>query len=402
MERTHSQAKRLVAFDALRFVAALMVVGLHHGIWDALTLSSPLRAGPGVVDVLKYGKFGVDVFFIISGFFVFMTAEGRSWGDFLVARLTRLYPVFLLCCTISFLVITAWGQLPASETPHWRNYLGNITLVSFLTGFLPGFNGAGYVDGVYWTLAYEYVWYGAVALLLVRGSIEHAQGFLWGMTGLSALLWGVLLLGWDERIGQIGQYLPYFLLGAQLYLLARVRWTISGAWCFAANLLLVGASVVIRATGALVHGTPHLLTFSPLWALLLVGASLVVMVLIAAERLRWTGGWMSVLGACTYPLYLLHDKAGVVLAQHLPWMRGLPGLAAMVGIMVLSAGLISRYVEPVLIRNARELVRRTQRLLQVPRGVRAAGSATPALRDQQQSEEDAGGGAQPAAAASAG
>ncbi len=397
MERTRSQASRLVAFDALRFVAALMVVGLHHGIWDALTLNSPLAAGPGLVSVLKYGKFGVDIFFIISGFFVFMTAHGRSWSGFLIARVTRLYPAFLLCCTITFLVVTCWGHLPAAETPHWRNYLGNISLLSFLTGFLPGFNGAGYVDGVYWTLAYEYMWYAAVALLLLRGSIEHAQGFLWSMTGLSAVLWGVLLLGWDERIGQIGQYLPYFLLGAELYLLARLRWTSAGACCFAANAFLVGASVVIRATGALVHGTPRLLSYSPLWALVLVGSSLLIMILIAVERLRWNGGWVSLLGACTYPLYLLHDRAGVVLAQHLPWMRGLPGLAAMVIIMVLVAGLISSYLEPPLIRGLK------QALVPWTQGLRAGlgASAPPPLRGEQQVEQYAGGGAEAAAPAGA-
>jgi peptidoglycan/LPS O-acetylase OafA/YrhL len=365
---------RLGVFDLLRFIAAVMVVCLHHGTWDAMAYGSPLHVAPALGRACAYGRFGVDIFFVISGYFVFLTADGRGWKDFVVARLSRIYPALLVFCTLSFAVISLWGGLPAADTPHLRNYLGNISLASFVTAFLPGFNGAGYVEGVYWTLAYEFVWYAVVALFLVRGTVPGAQRFLGMLTAASVGLWAVLWCGADEKIGQIGQFLPYFILGAQLYLLTRHRDTIAGRVCFAANAALIAVSVYFRAVGGLVH-LPHSMPCDPWIALALVASAVVVMVLAAGGRIRVGGALVGALGASTYPLYLMHDKAGVVLAEHLPWLRGLPGLLVLLLLLVSLAVLFALRVEPRLIAAMRSGLRRL--LGVVPRPARP-GQAAPA------------------------
>jgi peptidoglycan/LPS O-acetylase OafA/YrhL len=213
---------------------------------------------------------------------------------------------------------------------------------------------------VYWTLAYEFVWYALVAAWLVRATVAQGQRLLWGLTGLSLALWLVLLAG-EEKLGQIGQFLPYFILGAQLYLLSRfgaaAEVRAGGWWCFAANAALIAVSVWFRAVGGLVH-PPHAIPCDPWIGLAIVGVGIALMVPAAYGRLRLGGPLIGALGASTYPLYLMHDRAGVVLAQHVPWLRGLPGLALLLAFLVAVAALFARYVEPALISAVRSGLRR--------------------------------------------
>ena len=70
------------------------------------------------------------------------------------------------------------------------------------------------------------------------------------------------------------------------------------------------------------------------------------------------GAVVTALGASTYPLYLFHDKVGVVLAQHVPWLRGVFGLAVLLALFIAVAVLFARYVEPRLIAGMRNTLRR--------------------------------------------
>lgn len=65
----------------------------------------PLLAQPA-----KYGYLGVELFFMISGFVILMTASNNSLKRFFISRAVRLYPAFWVCCTITFLLILAVGQ----------------------------------------------------------------------------------------------------------------------------------------------------------------------------------------------------------------------------------------------------------------------------------------------------
>ncbi len=97
-----SAGERLVAFDFVRIVAAILVVLDHfafssHSV-DRTELHSSLMA-----PVIKYAFVTVDVFFIISGYVIMMTAIGRNWRAFAVARVSRLLPPLAVCATITFI-----------------------------------------------------------------------------------------------------------------------------------------------------------------------------------------------------------------------------------------------------------------------------------------------------------
>jgi peptidoglycan/LPS O-acetylase OafA/YrhL len=50
--------------------------------------------------VSRYGYLGVDLFFVISGFVVQLSAWDRRPPEFVVSRIVRLYPAFWIAVTV--------------------------------------------------------------------------------------------------------------------------------------------------------------------------------------------------------------------------------------------------------------------------------------------------------------
>jgi peptidoglycan/LPS O-acetylase OafA/YrhL len=67
--------------------------------------------------VAKYGFLGVPAFFVISGFVIAYSAEGRTAVGFAIARFSRLYPNFVFCMTLTFLALLVWGPPHFEATP---------------------------------------------------------------------------------------------------------------------------------------------------------------------------------------------------------------------------------------------------------------------------------------------
>jgi peptidoglycan/LPS O-acetylase OafA/YrhL len=104
MDRAPATSQRLVALDGIRGLAALCVVAFH--------LKAPLgfAIAPG-------GGLAVDLFFLLSGLVLARTydarfAAGMNSGQFLRARLLRLYPLYALGLAISFLFAAAYVYRP--------------------------------------------------------------------------------------------------------------------------------------------------------------------------------------------------------------------------------------------------------------------------------------------------
>ena len=94
--------RRFAELDSLRGIAALLVM-LSHYTWaydyHFGTLGDHFFQFP-------YGDFGVQVFFIISGFVIFMSLEkAKSIKEFIIGRFTRLYPTYWFCMVLTLVVI---------------------------------------------------------------------------------------------------------------------------------------------------------------------------------------------------------------------------------------------------------------------------------------------------------
>src|SRR6185295_17219947 len=96
---------------------------------------------PWLTPVAKYGFLGVPVFFVISGFVIAYSAEGRTATGFAIARFARIYPGFLFCMTLTFFALVVFGA-PRFSTSFWQ-WTANLAIAA------PQF-GQRYMDSAYW------------------------------------------------------------------------------------------------------------------------------------------------------------------------------------------------------------------------------------------------------------
>ena len=150
---------RFYLIQLLRGVAAILVV-LHHQ-HQAAGYDFPLYP---VRRWMDNGAFGVDIFFPISGFVMYLSAirPGIAWAQFAWRRFVRVAPLYYL---FTALKLALFFLVPATML-HYRFVLSN-AIASFF--FLPAFNNQHVVEPplvVGWTLDYEMFFYAIVTLAL--------------------------------------------------------------------------------------------------------------------------------------------------------------------------------------------------------------------------------------------
>ena len=223
----------------LRGLAALVVV-LSHGLIK-LDRICEMKGWPALGLSLD-GTFGVDVFFVISGFLMCTTASGEfgkagAVGRFLLRRIIRIVPLYWLFILIEVALRIA--------KPDAAGQQFGPTEVLLSLAFIP----YGLQDGIFrpvvglgWSLDYEMFFYAIFALgLLVRrdlGLVLIALGLgLLVLAGQVARPSGTIAVAWSAPI------LLEFLLGVgigRLYLVARERgWSLPLRWPFLITVLIV-------------------------------------------------------------------------------------------------------------------------------------------------------------------
>lgn len=121
-----NKSKRLFELDALRGIAALGVVLFHYMVAFADNYSHASEIFP-LFRYFRYGKHGVELFFLISGFVILMSLEKTKNGpDFVVGRFARLYPTYWTAVVLSFTVVTI-AELPDLHI-DWKDAVINLTM----------------------------------------------------------------------------------------------------------------------------------------------------------------------------------------------------------------------------------------------------------------------------------
>ena len=325
---------RLRELDLLRFVAAVLVM-FHHYVgriagWGV----ENHHAMPVLAPVAHFGGLGVDLFFLISGFVILMSAWGRDLGDFAVSRIVRIFPGYWFGVTFALLLFLALGETPIASRSPLVAYLPNMTMLQ--TGI-----GVPDMEVVYWTLWAELHFYVLIALLVRRGvTYGRCVAFMvaWLLLAVFAegsratLLSSLLMPGWA----------PYFIAGMAFFLVHR----------FGPNLLLwlIAAACWALAVHHRTTVVNHELVWPNVWESVVTGAVTFMFLLMAMvathqfEMLEWRG--FTVLGALTYPLYLVHESLGRALTELLGARLGRwPLLGVCCAAALVSAYLVHRFVE---------------------------------------------------------
>ncbi|MFJ5551996.1 acyltransferase family protein [Streptomyces sp. NPDC093225] len=340
--RAPGAGSRLRALDGLRLLAALMVAGYHYGGRDGEIArswgASPRELFPAASPWLAYGCLGVQVFFVISGFVICMSAWGRPLRAFLASRVARLYPAYWAAIALVTLVF-ALPWLPY-EALGLSDTLVNLTMLQQPLG-------APRVLGVCWTLWAELRFYALFALCVVLPGGGRRRTLLFcGVWTVAAALADAA----DQPFltqALMPEYAPFFIGGIGLYLVHRDRRDVL-AWGVVAAGWLIGQHY---AVAGLWHAPdPRFFSYrSAAVIVAVVTAGFAAVALIAVGRAQWANWrWLTVAGALTYPFYLVHEHLGWAVIRVLRRTLHLPApavLATTLALMLTLAWLLHRYVE---------------------------------------------------------
>lgn len=329
-----------MAIDLLRFAAAAMVMLYHYfGEWSLVTqagVGDP--SGPSGLpsnDWLRAGWVGVEIFFVISGYVISLSATNSTAIDFARRRLLRLWPGTLVCATLTALVLLAAGLSWEFVAPRYA-----ASAMMWLW--------EDQIDVVYWSLLVECVFYALVTFLLAIGRWHPARvGLALSFCTLAYMAW-TISIGYgaaeNGRLSQLAPFAAFFGLGILIQQSHQQPGSVKG-WMFLPS--LIAAPVCIAGiNGADGGGATE-------EALLLFGIGVSVIVLakrlqdsVRSERLR---RWAVALGLATYPLYLIHAYIGQALLVGAARLGISPIVAVgpVILLMIMVALFIAMRVEPV-------------------------------------------------------
>lgn len=346
MAGTAAAAPRFLHIDALRGIAALLVVWLHVTQFFQAQLA-PVQPMGGLAlarfaQDFDFGRIGVMLFFLISGYVIpdsIRLDRPSPLATFAIRRVLRIFPAYWLSVPLGAGAMWwLWGR-PFG----WREILVNLTLLQDLVGVPPAI-------GVYWTLLVELVFYVLCIVLALLHSLHDARRIAW----LAALLAGVHTLAvfaaWrgvalSLPLAFLPLYLPFMLCGALFRHLDD------------------GAAIDAGARRLLAALVGYYLVVFPLaasWAIgprnnyVVCGAIALLVFLLGTRVTRLRAGLFVWLGRISYSLYLFHAPLTMLVlwwllqqAADSPW-RGqhmLVYLAACTLLGVAAAAVVERCVE---------------------------------------------------------
>lgn len=354
------------AMDGLRATAALFVV-VYHSLVGAQT--HLVLQGQSVDFLWFYMESGVDLFFVLSGFLLFLPyaramLDARplpSIRQFYRRRALRILPAYWFCLA-ALVLLDIHSYVSRAGV---KNVLTHIVL---LHDDFPVFNRT--IEGPFWTLAVEaqfYVVLPLFALLIARfvGSSRSVVRLLGGVLAVIVLALatreGVAIIGARLHFvhgtlasvgegailainGTQGKYLEVFGVGmlcSVLYVVVRERQLVSQSTMWRLGAGLVGVAVVayvVLAQQVIIRHNemlaPCYLCMSPrdpeeIAGPFMIGlgyGALVLGVLWSGRLLRapFELGWLRFVGFISYSLYLWHQPIIFAVAPFMSaWPMGL-------------------------------------------------------------------------------
>ncbi len=332
---------RIELLDGFRCLAAMWVV-IYHYYWRYVDV--PDLSYYPKWSFSRYGYFGVQLFFMISGFVIYYSLERTtSIKEFLTKRYLRLAPTLIFCSILTYVAVNWWNDSPRigefeSKTP--LDFLFSFTFISpMIWRDLLGREDIKFVDGVYWSLWPEVIFYISASIVYFTSRKEN---FLRNWSLLVLVLWMLRVCTSPKLAGITPDFLlpltsayykaflfitfhlwAYFTVGVICYELWMKRKVSLLVWIIAAILFLMEMYFIAVDAERVLFPAAILL-----WVVFLL-------------RPQWLGflRWrpIQVIGLISYPLYLLHEGIGIVVSEKiLKWTNhSIPVIWVLIMVLVI-------------------------------------------------------------------
>lgn len=200
--------ERIEGLDFFRGISAVFILLYHYT--TRYNLSFGHIKQPYYFNV-KYGYMAVAVFFILSGFLMYLKIDNEKPKKFAIKRIIRLYPAFITAMILTTVVMIISGDEFKSKVCNIKEWILNLTMLPELFRQKP-------VDGVYWTLQIEIIFYAIIWLIILMRKQDKIKivSLIW--ISISVIV-NVLIIQTDNlilkaiRIFGITQYCQLFITG---------------------------------------------------------------------------------------------------------------------------------------------------------------------------------------------
>lgn len=291
--------KRIYGLDYMRGMACLLVV-LYHYTTRLVELFPEVECD-WLIKV-PFGYMGVSVFFLLSGYLSLRhyKEETTPW-QYIKSKVKRLYPcywcaVILTFCTTSLLL--------RERSVPLKSFLVNLTMLESFLGVAP-------VDGAYWTLANELIFYFFIFVFFVV--IKKRSKF-------TQLAIGWLLIA--NFILSFANNSMLFLLGNKLFMAQYAHMFLAGGLIYSAfteknrNLHIIGLALCIFT---------QFRVFPIGYSLFFLAAIGLIIFFTITENKKTSENHRQIcilkplvfLASISYPLYLVHQNIGYVFIVNL-------------------------------------------------------------------------------------
>ena len=333
-------ADRFQELDVFRGIAALWVVYFHYFLRYNELYDIPEKSHLWIdtAEIDEFGLLPVYWFFVISGFVIFWTLQkSHHWQDFAVSRFSRLFPAYWAACAITFAVGLA-VPLPG-QSYSILQFLANLTMLHEAFG-IPA------IDGVYWSLQVELIFYVLMATLFATGLLTRIHMICLFWIAACLLNRSLALAGIDVwwKVQKYGLLLQghFFIAGIMFYHIRKNERVALSYGLLALCLVSI------------------FLTYSLWGAIVCAGVFILFDLAIRGRLAGLVNRPLLWLGAISYPLYICHQMLGYRIMQLVTGWGWPPDLVAFapLPIVLTMAWVLHRGIEQPAMRAIRAVWKR--------------------------------------------
>jgi peptidoglycan/LPS O-acetylase OafA/YrhL len=299
-----SSQSRIQHIDGLRGLAIILVIIVHA--YSRYPDLYPFKNQFDFLNIYNLGRNGVNLFFIISGYVIFMTLEKcKNFKEFMFKRWIRLFPAMLFCSLFVYITAGLLNNRPLGQ-PSLQDLLPGLTFIQpeWWQFFLH--DKQGILEGAFWSLFVEMKFYIVAGLLYFYLTKKNIAWLIFGLFIVCFLTFKIatkLSISYDELWHYFSfldlNYFGWFASGMFFYSYKKTH-----------HFYYYALAVFSAILGAL-----HLYGFATkpfIIALLLIAVFSTSLIFKKLQKLL-SFKPLLFLGAISYPLYLMHENMMVSL-----------------------------------------------------------------------------------------